>query len=179
MDMTGFWTTPRRRGCVRSLGILAAPLLLAAGSGSGSEALPSLVIAAEPATIELAPQAGERHLMRLPGLEFPARITPACPADTRIHSVSVTIADSTHVYRGADFGSGTFIDAVLSVPARQVAPLTVAGLCVAGSDNPAHRVLVPAVLTAHASLRCAADTGDTVHYATLGLGVEFVCAVVE
>src|SRR5690606_2956911 len=79
---------------------------------------------------------------------------------------------------------------VLTVPARQLAPIAVDDFCVAGHDDPAangpaglppagedprQRLTVPAVVSAQASLVCGGESGTDISYVTQPLAVTLAC----
>lgn len=156
--------------------IILAAMLPTFAAGTGSQP-PPLVISAEFATVSMPVQPAERHLFELPSLEFPVRIAPGCPGGTDVESVSVTVADSRHVFRAERFEDEAVLEAILAVPAQQLAPLPVANFCVEAAPGTEQSLRIPGVLTAHASLRCSSPSGDRVFYEVLSLGVEIACSL--
>lgn len=130
-----------------------------------------LAITAAPASAVLASSTAGRSVVNLPSLEFPVRIEPVCPESSALASVSINVADARFQFTADDFAEADSLETTITVPAAQIAPVTIEHDCPAD----AAALLVTDVLTAHASLRCAGDSGETVLFEVIGLGVELRC----
>ena len=162
---------------MRALRTLLVACAICAGQVSAGDAGPRLDIRAGAASVAVDPQQPGRRLLRLPALEFPLRISPSCPPDLAVDSVSISIADTRQTYSGADFASGAALETLLRLPRNQIGPLAVDSFCIAvdGSVPTARRHLVAAAFSAQASLRCRQDDREEMRYAAISLDVELRC----
>lgn len=144
-----------------------------------------LSVTAEPAIVHVARLPERAQPLRLPSLEFRARIDAACPQATDIESVSVSVADTRAVFGASDFETANRLEAVVKLPEQQMAPLRLGRFCLleaadADTDGDSPNVLrIDDLFTAHASLRCRSDSGPVVLYETLGLHLELRCGIDE
>lgn len=133
-----------------------------------------LAVRADPAPAAIPAQANGRRLLQLPDLEFRLRITTRCTAGRRAESLSISIADTRKTLSGDSLPPATEIETSMRIEARQLAPLALRSFCVAGGDS-GRTLLVPAALTAQASLRCADDDTESIVYASESLDVSIRC----
>jgi hypothetical protein len=152
-------------------------LLLAAIAMAGI-AWPSgparLVIDVPPAVAPIQPFAEGHRIVRLPALDFEFGIQASCGPGKAVKSVSISVADTHMSLDDADLREGTGGNAVFRLPARQIAPVVVDGFCpatAAAGDS----LLIRGAITAHLSLRCASEVGDSITYASQLLDVTLVC----
>ncbi len=149
--------------------ILAVPAV-----GTPAEAPVRLEASAEPASASIRPVSEGRKLVELPALEYRIAIDARCHDSDRPESVSVSAADTRITLRGEDLDDASDIVVALEIPANQVSPLPVNEFCT--SDEWAGRdLLIPDAVTAHLSLRCRSDDGESIAYATRQLAVELTC----
>lgn len=156
-----------------------------------------LEISAEPPVVPVSATAPGRRFIELPSLEYRFDVQAACRDDRTPRSLSINIADSRLALSGGDLESHAAKELVLTVPARQLAPIAVDDFCVAGPvveggtaggpaangaggvsvEDPAPRRLltVPAVVSAQASLVCGGDSGSDISYVTQPLAVTLAC----
>jgi len=112
----------------------------------------------------------------LPLLEFSLLASFACPSDADAESVTVSIAD-THKRLGPDeISDKAALDVRVSVPANQIAPVTVADFCIDDGPDDKQDLLVPGVATAQASLRCRSENESFLYFASAVLPVRLHCA---
>lgn len=148
---------------------------------AAADQTPWLNVQASPARVEVEPgPAGLRHI-ELPDLVFSLSIRPDC-AGGEPESISISVADTSETLRAEDLAASSIIEAKLSLPAQQTAPLSVDRFCAASESAqtppPAVRT-VRDVFTAHLSLRCARDGIPSIVYLTVPLSLELACKIPE
>ena len=160
--------------------LLSTTLLAITGATRGNDDIQPIA-RAEPVSVEIAPQPAGRRLIRLPSLEFTLQIEPRCEADTRVASVSISVADTRRTYDAAQFDKQPRLETSINIPQRQIGPLSIGQFCIASDDlQEAGQVMrVPDALTAQVSLRCANDAGQSIIYETLALEVRLLCQTVN
>jgi len=126
---------------------------------------------ASEARAEISPR-DERRTIRLPQLDFPVRAEFDCPDDALAESVTIGIADAYQRY--APNEDDASFDAVITVPANQIAPIATGEFC-ADSEIVGEDLLLSGVATAQLSLRCVAEDGQFVSFASLELPLRLVC----
>lgn len=127
-----------------------------------------------PAVAALQPLAEGRRLLRLPTLEFQFGIDASCGTDQAVASVSISIADTRKTLSAEAFRDNAVVNATVTLPARQIAPIAVDGFC-PESQTESSSLLIQGAVTAHLSLRCASADGDSISYASESLDVTVVC----
>lgn len=133
----------------------------------------SVVIAARETQAVVTPGAAHLRLIELPALDFGLRAAFNCTGTAE--SLTLSVAD-TYKTLGEDTISGErSAEAVLSVPAHQLALAAGNRFCLADDSSSADELLVPGLATAHASLRCRNDEGVTVHFTSAPLQVRLRC----
>ena len=164
----------------------------AAADDAGSD---RLELAAEPPVVTVSATAPGRRFVDLPALEYRFAVQAACTGSRTPRSLSISVADSRVALAGAALDEQAAGELVLTVPARQLAPIAVDDFCVAGpaasevmpagverasasaSASAAPRLLtVPAVVSAQASLVCGDEAGSHISYVTKPLAVTLSCA---
>ncbi len=130
---------------------------------------------ASEARAEIAPLADSRSI-RLPPLDFSVRAEFDCPDGSVAESVTISIADAHE--RFAPKEGDTSLDAMITVPANQIAPISAGDFC--ADDNTAvEELLLAGVATAQLSLRCAAEGARSVRFASLKLPLRLVCKAAQ
>lgn len=114
--------------------------------------------------------------VRLPSLEFSLLATVACPSDTDVEAITVSIADTHKRFGHAEVADEEALEVRISVPASQIAPVAIGDFCTDGGPGDEKGLLVPGIATAQASLRCRSDTGLSVYFASAALPVRLDCA---
>lgn len=158
----------------------------AAAERADVEAVPELSIRADVPEISVNPRPPGRSYVILPELSYRFQLEPRCPAGFRPASVSLAIADTQS--RFAAEGDG--LEAELTVPAAQLAPLPLTDFCElpAGSTEavgeaaaqPAGaggRLEVGAALSAQASLTCADGERERMTFVSTPLALTLVCTI--
>ena len=150
------------------LTVLFAPLALA-------ETAANLGVDADPAVVAIKPLAEGRKLFRPPALEFLLRIDAECDAEAEIASISISIADTQKALTTTDLEDTAPIATRITIPARQVSPIAVEDFCPMDSPAAGDELVVRDALTAHVSLRCTSEAGESITYASRALDVMLHC----
>lgn len=155
--------------------VLGFCILLATPSPALPEQQTLPVAQAEPAQIAIDPLPAGRRLIRLPGVEFPLRLTPACPDNLDFQSLLISIADSRRTFSPVDFDAAATIETRIRVPARQTSPIAVDEFCEADAEPMPTAVTISDAFTASISMRCGSESRQSVSYDTLALEIQLVC----
>lgn len=158
--------------------------LLACGAGQQAVAetpLHRLGIAVDTPAVTVGPWAAGRTLVSLPTLEFNFRLEPLCADGWQPRSLSLSVADSrlTLAPTGAPGASDT-LEASLTVPAAQLAPLPVAGFCESPTEggepqSGVAELTIDAAVSAQASLLCSNGDAERLTFVARPLAVTLVC----
>jgi hypothetical protein len=124
---------------------------------------------------EIKPLTEGRRLIRPPALEFLLRIDAECDANAEIASISISIADTQKALTSPDLSEAAPIATRITIPARQVSPIAVQDFCPMGSRAAGDELVVRDALTAHVSLRCTGEAGESITYASRTLDVMLHC----
>lgn len=166
-----------------------APLALVsfAADDAPAERSHAIDITADVPVVAVAPQPTDRHFLTLPSLEYRFQVEPRCEAGWQPESFSLNVADSRVSLTGAELNDGAG-EILLRVPARQIAPVPVAGFCViaeagkgsagaANEESPDSRreLDIGGALSAHASLVCGSNGARDITYAARPLDVLLSC----
>ena len=133
----------------------------------------NVVIAAKESEIDVTPRAAKRRLVNLPALTFGLRAAIKC--DGVAMSLTLSIADTATTLGQSDLDDQRSAEALLTVPARQVALATSKDFCIRGDSSTGDELVVPGLATAHASLSCRNGDSDSIHYASAPLQVRLRC----
>ena len=148
--------------------VLFAPFALAGNSAS-------LDVDADPAVVAIKPLAESRKLIKPPALEFTLRIDAQCDAKAEIASISISIADTQKALTTIDRDDTAPIATRITIPARQVSPIAVQDFCPMQAPDAGQELIVRDALTAHVSLRCTSEAGESITYASRALDVALHC----
>ncbi len=143
--------------------VVSAP---AAGSGD-------IVVAAQETTAVVSPRPAGLKLVNLPVLEFGLRAAFRCKGEPV--SVTLSVADTHATVRQEKLAEKRSAEAKLQVPPRQLALAASTRFCVADDPETSNELLVAGLATAHASVRCAGEAGESVHFASAPLQVRLIC----
>ena len=172
----------------RLLGLPA--LCLFAAAAADESGLHTLNVVAGTPEVTVKPQAPGRRSLSLPALEYQFSIEAHCPDEWTPASFSLNVADSRISKTGNELKQGTNQQLGITVPARQLAPLTLRDFCVidaagegsapAGEVNTsswqtATRSLTINAALAHASLRCTREDEQRTVYVSQPLDVTLLC----
>lgn len=154
------------------------PATIALAGTAWPNAAAHLSVEAAPAVAAIQPLPDQRSLARLPALEFEFGILASCGPGQAATSVSISVADTRKTFAGEQVRGDSPITAAIRLPARQLAPVAVDGFCnQTSAEAGADQVLIRDVVTAHVSLRCAGEAGESISYASKSLDVTLVCDV--
>ena len=156
--------------------ILASFAVAVAGIAAPTTALADseIVVAAKETRVMVEPRAARLKLVNLPALEFGLRAAYRCKGEPV--SVTLSISDTFTSLTAEALQEQRAAEAVLRVPARQIAMAASSNFCVAGDTESADEILVDGFATAHASLRCVNDERESMHHASAPLRVRLTCA---
>ena len=170
---------------------LAFPALCICAAAADETGPHTLSVAAETPEVAVKRQAPGRRSLSLPSLDYRVSIEARCPDEWTPESLSLNIADSRISRTGDDLKQGTYQQLGITVPARQLAPLTLRDFCVIDAADegsasipeksvlprhtPDHSRLKMDATLAHASLRCSKDDEHRIVYVSQPLDVTLVC----
>jgi hypothetical protein len=157
---------------------LRVPILLTACACVTTEfavADAALTLQANETSAQLLPREQGPQQVVLPLLEFSLLASFACPSDADAESVTVSIADTHKRFGANEISDKTSLNVLLSVPASQIAPVTVADFCIDDAADEKN-LLVPGVATAQVSLRCRSENESFLYFASTVLPVRLHCA---
>ena len=192
---------PRFDACVflslyRSLGLMKNRMFLLTAAllplqANAETPLHALTISADTPEVSVGQREPGRGFLALPQLDYSFSLQPACADDWTAGSLSLSIADSRiYIDPAALDASASSVEAKLSVPARQLAPLPLSGFCEAAmpADEPAgdlsngepviaagQSLKITAALSAHAALLCESEDQQRMTYVTKALDINLVC----
>jgi hypothetical protein len=148
--------------------LILASLVAAADSGD-------FRIEFSTALVHIAPDASSRRRIELPVLEYQFAADTRCPASAAESRLSISIADTLYRFPLEPSEPAGTLNADLTVPAEQLAPLVTEGFCVSDDESSAAPLVVPGALTSHVSLHCGSGPDRTVRFASRPLAVQLVC----
>jgi hypothetical protein len=161
----------RRRFC-----LYIALLLFAAGASAADDALTAH---AEESSAYLERRDAEPSQVQLPTLEVAILAATRCPDDTEATSLTISISDTHQHYRAEQLDDTGSLATEISVPASQLAPVSIPGFCVEGQsidEKNAQGLALPGVATAQVSLRCHSDSNSTsAYFASVPVPVRLHC----
>lgn len=134
-----------------------------------------LELEAGEAVTEISPRDPERKETRIPDLNLAITIRYHCPTATSAESVTVSVADTNQRFADEDIARLSSIDASVTLPADQIAPIPDNNFCIDGLPSAA-ALQLPGIATARATLRCRSASGTSVHYASAALPLRLICA---
>jgi hypothetical protein len=159
---------------IQRLSLLLAAIVTAGVAWPGDTA--RLTVDVPPAVASIQPLAEGRRLVRLPALEYEFVIQASCGPGQTVKSVSISVADTRKTLTGADLLEGATVNTAFRLPARQLSPVAVDEFCpatvVTGSS-----LLLQDTVTAHVSLRCTGEDGDSITYSSQPLDVTLICDI--
>ena len=159
--------------CLPSILALFTAGFVALTAAKPAAASGDIVVAAQETTVVVAPSAARIKLVNLPTLKFGLRAAFKCTGEPV--SVTLSIADTFATLNQDQLADQRAAEATLTVPPRQLALAASSRFCQADVPDTADELLVPGLVTAHASLRCSNDDGDSVHFASAPLQVRLIC----
>jgi len=155
---------------------LRVPVLFAACLGIATRIAVAdslLTLHANEATAQIEPR--EQGQIVLPSLDVSLLATFDCPADDEAESVTVSVADTLRRYGLEEIANTTTLEASISVPAGQIAPISSAEFCRNDATPDERGLLVPGAATAHVSLRCRGESQSSLYFASVALPLRLYC----
>jgi len=128
--------------------------------------------------IDVRLRANDRSLIRLPQLDYAFDIDARCPAGLLPQSMFISIADTRKRLSGTELLAITDTGITISIPAKQIAPLSVESFCVRDDaiDRQQHEAItVLGALSAQATLLCSDDSDEKMIYASRSLDITLNC----
>lgn len=133
----------------------------------------NLMVTAQAAEALVTPRAPDLKLVNLPTLDFRLRASLSCSHNAE--SLTLSVVDTVTTLDRDDLNEQTAAEALLRVPAQQVALAASSHFCLVGDPASADELTVAGLVTAHASLRCADEGRSSAHFASVPLEVRLVC----
>lgn len=157
--------------------MLSLTVLLA---GAAATAEDMLRVTTEVAAVKISPRPAGQNFVRLPTVEFSFNVEIVCRAELIAGSLSLSIADTRRNFKPSEITSAALEKITVTVPEKQIAPVPVDDFCLADDSapaglRPAEQMIVPHVMSAHASLLCAAGDAKNMTYVSRPLDVLLTC----
>ena len=160
---------------MRNIIVIAVVTLLATNASSVAASDGELSIEAVTPLLEIDPMPPGPRIIRLPDIAFTLRVTALCGDDMQTRSVSISISDTRRTLTAELFAESPTTEQSISVPRRQLAPLTVDNFCVSDDSGGDERLHIADALSAQLALHCAGEQRESVIYEAVPLAVEFRC----
>lgn len=152
--------------------LLAVCLFISTGIAAADNAL---TVHAVEASAQIKPRTPNQRQLNLPSLELAVVAEIDCPTDTEAESVTISVADTHQRYGPEAILETTTLEALVSVPGSQLAPITSVEFCIAGAPTDEKSLLVPGVASAQVSLRCRSESSSSVYFAAVALPLKLEC----
>lgn len=156
--------------------LIIAVLSFAAGVSAADGALTAR---AKESSAQLERRDANLSQVLLPTLEVAILATTECPAGAEAASLTISISDTHQHYQAEQLDDAGSLDTEVSVPANQLAPVSIPGFCVEGKPidgKHAQGLQLPGVATAQVSLRCRTDGNSTsVYFTSVPIPVRLYC----
>jgi hypothetical protein len=120
----------------------------------------------------------DRRAISLPSLQYAFQFAASCVSGLVPDSILLSVADTRKRVSASNTRYDSDAGITITVPAGQIAPLTVEGFCLEPNDrNPDEldQVTVRGVLSAQASLLCSGENDQEITYASQSLDVTLTC----
>lgn len=149
---------------------------MSATAAHGDELAGQLRVESDSASVAILPQPPGPRLIQLPDITFTMQIEARCKAGLHAESISISVADSRVNLQSTELTEQGIAETTIRVPKNQLGPLMIENFCIAGDDTGAAAALqFRDTLSAHVSLKCAADDRQSIVYQAVALGVELSC----
>ena len=161
---------------------VAAAVLLAVSAAGPAQGKDTLSVMADAPVVQLSPRGRGRNYVRLPTLEYKFEIQFQCTESRAPGSLSLNVADTRKWLAADDIASDGPTEIRLQIPAGQIAPLVIDNFCIArgeedsaGNSDAPTQMIIPAALSAQASLLCEGDEDKVMTYVSRPLDVSLLC----
>jgi len=164
------------------LGFAAA--ICTAAIATESQPVQGVEISADIPTVTVAPRRVGHVTIRLPSLSYALTMNAYCDENWQPASISINVADIRKSFDAGQLQAAAVLESELQIPSNQIAPLRVERFCIddkqegsqpdSADDN---KITIPAVLSAHASLRCTTESEQSISYVTKPLDVTLECGL--
>lgn len=166
----------RTLACMHRIIVPAAIALLTATASSAAADGGELSVEVDAPVVEIDSRPPGPRTVRLPDITFTMRVTALCSDDMRTKFVSVSIADTRRTLSAELFGESTTSEQSISIPQRQLAPLTIDNFCLGNDgEHRAEHLYIADALSAQLALHCAGEQREAVLYKAAPLAVELRC----
>ncbi|MGI9232010.1 MAG: hypothetical protein ACR2RD_00130 [Woeseiaceae bacterium] len=139
----------------------------------------TLTVRAKEAHAQLERRDATLTQVLLPKLEVGLSATAECPIGTEAESLTIGVSDTHQHYRAEQLDDAGTLDTKVSVPASQLAPVSIPGFCVRGEaieEKADQGLKLPGVATAQVSLQCRSNTNSTsVYFTSIPIPVRLYC----
>ena len=156
--------------------LLTACLSLGAAIASADN---TLTLHANEISTQIEPQDQRDTQTRLPSLDVSLLASFNCPQDAQAHSITVSVADSHKRYGPDEIADAEILEISVTVPAAQIAPVSLSNFCVDEAPINEVSLLLHSVATAQVSLRCRNQSDTSVHFASTALPLRLFCKARE
>ena len=170
--------------CCRSLGtmikLLRLPCLLvpmlspvAVFSSDGG----AFAVQVKESIATLEPGDAIRREIRLPAIDVAIVTSIECPANATAFSLIVSVSDTHKHYGPEALADAVSLEAALTVPAHQLAPVVIPEFCVKGAPVEEQSLRLDGVATAQLSMRCRDENDSaTVQFTSVPIPVWLYCS---
>jgi hypothetical protein len=156
--------------------VLISFLINFIGWNTGSAEEAALRVTPTTPDVNIKVRSNDGYAIRLPVLQYEFLIEAVCAAGFMPESVMLSVADTRKRVAAIDLGEGPDASITMRIPAKQIAPLSAEGFCLASdNNNKLEAVTVRGVLSAQASLLCTDDEDQQITYASQSLDVTLSC----
>lgn len=160
---------------IRKLTVLLVPLIqIAPGTSDAGETL--LQLNSSTPDINITARSNDGAAIKLPKLAYAFHIEAECAAEQAPQSLLLSIADTQKRVAGDRLQDGT--EVTITIPADQIAPLTIADFCLSAAGPEQQQkspVTVHGALSAQVALLCSDGNQEQMIYASLALDVTLHC----
>lgn len=144
----------------------------------------SLKMQADVPEVRIESRGAGRDFVRLPALSFAFTFHASCSEDLLPVSLQLSVADTRKTLRGNEITANNATLTALNIPANQIAPVVIRDFCgrpdaddIDGQsrDELSRIIIIPAALSAQASLRCASESDAQTVYVSGPLDIALAC----
>ncbi len=151
---------------------LAAALCCAAALAADN----ILSVEARESAARLEPRSPDQANVKLPALEIVIVADFQCPPGSIATSLTVSVSDTHEAFGSEQLAGVVSVNATLSVPARQLAPVSIPAFCVGDTPTVDPELKVPGIATAQVSLRCGGADDASMYFSSAPVPVRLYCA---